>query len=350
MQKKFLSVLLILSLISILLPAQQRKQYKVVNIAFYNLENLFDTVHAPGKNDYEFLPAGTKKYTPAVYHDKLKNLASVLRDIGTDVSSDGPAVIGVSEVENRSVLEDLVKQEAIASRKYAVEHYESPDPRGIDVGFLYNPKYFTVETSYPITVPLPSVNDTIPHTTRDILLVKGKLDGETFHFFINHWPSRLGGAGAMDNRSLAAAICRKAIDSIYATDKEANIVVMGDLNDNPDNASVVRALNAGGKMDKLPAGALFNPWLDYYNRGIGTLAYQDAWALFDQIIISRHLLDKTAGNHLRFYRSNIFRRDDMIQTTGRYKGYPKRTYDFDNYVSGFSDHFPTYITLIKPIE
>lgn len=349
MLKKTLPVLLLL-LISISSLQAQRKQYKVVNVAFYNLENLFDTLHTSGKQDYEFLPAGTKRYTSAVYYDKLKNLSTVLRDIGTDISPDGAAVIGVSEVETRGVLEDLILQEAIKARGYRIVHYESPDPRGIDVGLLYNPKYFTVDTSYPITVPLPVINDSIPHTTRDILLVKGHLDGEVFYFFVNHWPSRLGGAGAMDNRSVAAGICRRAIDSVYSNDAKANIVVMGDLNDNPDNASVTKALKAGGKQDRLKTGELYNPWLDFYSRGIGTLAYQDTWSLFDQIMVSQAILDKTLNNHLRFYKANIFKRDDMIQTTGRYKGYPRRTYDFDNYMSGFSDHFPTYITLIEPIE
>ncbi|WP_197705816.1 endonuclease/exonuclease/phosphatase family protein [Filimonas lacunae] len=323
----------------------------MVNVAFYNLENLFDTVHAKGKNDFDFLPTGVKKYTPAVYFDKLKNLSTVLRDIGTDVSPDGAAIIGVSEVENRNVLEDLVKQEAIAGRGYKIEHYESPDFRGIDVGLLYNPKYFTVETSFPVPVVLPgSPNDTTPHTTRDILVVKGKLDGEYCYVMVNHWPSRLGGVGAADNRSLAAGIVRRVIDSITRLDAKANIIVMGDLNDSPDNVSVTKVLKAGGKMDKLKEDMLFNPWADFYNRGIGTLAYQDAWALFDQIILSQSWLDKTMPKHFRFYKANIFKRDDMVQTTGRYKGYPKRTYDFDNYMSGFSDHFPTYITLIKPIE
>jgi endonuclease/exonuclease/phosphatase family metal-dependent hydrolase len=343
-----LVVLHVLSVFS--LVCAQSKQYKVVNVAFYNLENLFDTVHTQGKNDYEFLPGGQKKYTGAVYQDKLKNLASVLRDIGTDLSPDGPAIIGVSEVENRNVLQDLVNHEYIRSRQYQIVHYESPDARGIDVGFLYNPKYFEVEASKPVTVQLPPDADGSSHPTRDILVVKGKLDGELYYVLVNHWPSRLGGAASAPSRLAAATVCRRTIDSLSQLTPNANIVVMGDLNDNPDNISVTKGLMAAGKTDKLKAGELFNPWAEFYNKGIGTLAYQDAWALFDQIIISQHVLDKTASDHFRFYKASIFRRDDMIQTSGRYKGYPKRTYDFDNYMSGFSDHFPTYISLIKVVK
>jgi endonuclease/exonuclease/phosphatase family metal-dependent hydrolase len=347
--RKKAGLLIILQVLCIHAFLCAQSKYKVVNVAFYNLENLFDTVHTEGKSDYEFLPNGQKKYTAAVYQDKLKNLASVLRDIGTDLSPDGPAIIGVSEVENRSVLEDLVNHEYIRARKYQIVHYESPDSRGIDVGFLYNPKYFTVAESKPVTVHLPPDADGSSHATRDILVVKGKLDGETYYVLVNHWPSRLGGSASAPSRLAAATVCRHAIDSLYNIEANANIIVMGDLNDNPDNVSVTKGLVAVGKADKLKAGELFNPWADFYNKGIGTLAYQDAWALFDQIIISQQVLSKTPANHFRFYKASIFKRDDMIQTSGRYKGYPKRTYDFDNYMSGFSDHFPTYISLIKVV-
>ena len=342
-------LLFLLQALCLCIVVHAQTKYKVVNVAFYNLENLFDTLHTAGKNDYEFLPGGQKKYTGAVYLDKLRNLSSVLRDIGTDLSPDGPAIIGVSEVENKSVLEDLVKQEAIRSRQYQIVHYESPDARGIDVGLLYNPKYFIVETSRPVKVTLPPEADGTSHATRDVLLVKGKLDGETYYILVNHWPSRLGGAASAPSRLAAANVCRAAIDSIYALEPNANIMAMGDLNDNPDNVSVTRGLKAVGKADKLKEGDLFNPWAEFYNKGIGTLAYQDAWALFDQIVISQQVLSKTPANHFRFYKASIFKREDMIQTSGRYKGYPKRTYNFDNYMSGFSDHFPTYISLIKVV-
>ncbi|MFB6456349.1 endonuclease/exonuclease/phosphatase [Chitinophaga sp. Hz27] len=327
----------------------QAKQYQVVNIGFYNLENFYDTLHQQGINDYEFLPNGKKRYTGEVYLDKLNHLASVIKDIGTDISPEGLTVLGVSEIENRSVLEALTHHDDLKSRNYQIVHYDSPDSRGVDVGLLYNPAHFTVIDSRPLRVDLPPDADGYRHKTRDVLWVKGSIDGQIIHIFVNHWPSRLGGeAASAPNRAVAAAVCRNFIDSLYKEDPNVNAVVMGDLNDNPTNESVTKVLKAGGNQDKLKSQELFNPWVAFYNKGIGTLAYQDAWALFDQIIISQNLLAKKEAQ-FRFYKANIFKRDDMIQSSGRYKGYPKRTYDFDNYAGGFSDHFPTYITLIKAL-
>lgn len=328
----------------------QSKQYKVINIGFYNLENFYDTTHQAGVNDYEFLPQGQKRYTGEVYLDKVKNLASVIKEIGTNISPEGLTILGVAEIETRGVLEDLTQHPLLKERGYEIVHYNSPDARGVDVGLLYNPRHFTVEYSAALPVELPADASGNRHKTRDVLWVKGNLDGQTLHVLVNHWPSRLGGeAASAPLRAIAANVCRHLIDSLYEQDPAANVVVMGDLNDNPTNESVTKVLKAGGNPEKLKNGELFNPWVSYYNKGIGTLAYQDAWALFDQIIISQNLLSKKEGQ-FRFYKANIFKREDMIQTSGRYKGYPKRTYDFDNYAGGFSDHFPTYISLIKAIE
>ncbi|WP_447640526.1 MULTISPECIES: endonuclease/exonuclease/phosphatase family protein [Chitinophagaceae] len=327
----------------------QKKEYQVVNIGFYNLENFFDTTHDKGKNDYDFLPTGQKGYTGAIYLQKLHNMASVIKDMGTAFSPDGAAIVGVSEVENTNVLNDLIHNPQVEGRNYRFVHYESPDARGIDVALLYNPKYFTVDTSYPLRVMLPVGSHNGASATRDILYVKGELNGEQFHFFVNHWPSRLGGqAASEDDRKIAAAVARHTIDSLFASEPNANIVVMGDLNDNPDNNSVVKVLRSNGDLKEKDATTLYSPFLQLYQKGIGTLAYQDAWALFDQIMISRNILAKEGVSpHYFFYKASIFKRDDMIQLTGRYKGYPKRTYDFDRFANGFSDHFPTYITLLK---
>ncbi|MFY0255078.1 endonuclease/exonuclease/phosphatase [Chitinophaga sp. 30R24] len=327
----------------------QAKQYKVVNIGFYNLENFYDTLHQEGVNDYEFLPSGKKRYTGAVYLEKANHLASVIHDMGTNISPEGLTVLGVSEIETRGVLEELTNNPLLKDRHYQIVHYNSPDVRGVDVGLLYNPAHFTVIDSRPLHVDLPPDPDGYRHKTRDVLWVKGSLDGQIMHIFVNHWPSRLGGeAASAPNRAAAATVCRKMIDSIYQQEPDANVVVMGDLNDNPTNESITKVLKAGGNPEKLKAQELYNPWVAYYNKGIGTLAYQDAWALFDQIMVSQHLLEKK-DDQFHFYKANIFKRDDMIQSSGKYKGYPKRTYDFDNYAGGFSDHFPTFITFIKAL-
>ncbi|PZP41382.1 MAG: endonuclease [Pseudopedobacter saltans] len=341
----FLSWLLLLSATVV----AQKKNYQVVNIGFYNLENFFDTTHDAGKNDYDFTPTGKKGYTGAVYLQKLHNMASVLKDMGTAYSPDGIAVLGVSEIENENVLNDLIHDQQIAGRNYKFVHYESPDARGIDVALLYNPSYFTVETSRPLKVELPAGSHNGASATRDILYVKGTIDGEVFHFFVNHWPSRLGGQAASEgDRAIAANVARHAADSIFGVDPKANIILMGDLNDNPDNNSVTKVFRSNGDLKDNDLTSFYSPFLQMFSKGIGTLAYQDAWALFDQIIISRNLLShEDPTKHYFFYKASIFKRDDMIQLTGRYKGYPKRTYDFDRFADGFSDHFPTFITLLR---
>lgn len=332
--------------------ATAQKQYQIVNIGFYNLENFFDTVHQEGKNDIDFTPKGVRAYNSETYWKKVHNLASVIKDLGTDVSPDGPAVMGLSELENRSVLHDLVNDPQVKARNYQIVHYESPDVRGIDVGLIYNPKYFAVDTSFPMTVSLPSGSHNGVSATRDVLLVKGKLKGETFYFFVNHWPSRLGGeAASAPSRAIAAGVGRRAMDSILKTDPKANMILMGDLNDNPDNKSLTKVLRANGDIKDTDPGTLYNPWLAYFSNGVGTLAYQDAWSLFDQIVLSRNIIDKTDPTaHFFFYKAKIFHRKDMIQESGRYKGYPKRTYDFDRFADGYSDHFPTFVTLLKQLE
>ncbi|MFT4203935.1 MAG: endonuclease/exonuclease/phosphatase [Chitinophagaceae bacterium] len=350
--KKINTSFLFCALLLCSVAVAQKKNYQVANIGFYNLENFFDTLHDADKNDYEFLPTGKKGYTPEVYARKLHNMASVLRDMGKSYSPDGIAVLGVAEIENENVLRDLVADPQVAERHLQYVHYESPDARGIDVALLYNPTYFSVEWSAPLTVTLPAGSHGGAAATRDVLYVKGKLQSETFHFFVNHWPSRLGGQAASEgDRKIAASVVRQAIDSIFKEEPNANIVVMGDLNDNPDNNSVVQTLRSNGEPESSDPMVLYSPFLSLFKKGIGTLAYQDAWALFDQIMVSRNLLKhgNNAGAFF-FYRPSIFKRDDMIQLSGRYKGYPKRTYDFDRFADGFSDHFPTFITLLKEVQ
>ena len=324
----------------------QKTNYQVGLIGFYNLENLFDTINDPEINDEEFLPTGKKLYTSEVYHDKLGRLADVISKIGTDISPDGLSIIGNAEVENEAVMQDLVNHPLLKNRNYHVIHYDSPDARGIDVGMIYNPKYFTPTASRPLTVHLGD-NDSTEHKTRDVLFVQGNYNGEEIFLFVNHWPSRRGGEEATaPGRAKAAKVCKDVIDSIVSKNSSAKIIVMGDLNDDPVDPSVSVVLGAKGDRNKVKPGGLFNPWVDMYKQGIGTGAYQDSWNLFDQIIISKAFLDKDQSGYF-FKEALIFSKPWMVQPGGRYKGYPKRTYDFDVYVSGYSDHFPTYIVLLR---
>ena len=342
------SLFVTLALLIACVAQGQKKQFKSAIISFYNLENLFDTVDNTLINDEEFLPKGDRNYNTAIYKDKLGKLSTVISQIGTDFNPDGPAILGVAEVENDTVLKDLVAQPLIAKRNYKIVHYDSPDGRGVDVGMLYNPSYFTVEASNKLFVKLPTgAKDA--YYTRDILWVKGQLNGETIHVYVNHWPSRSGGEKRSEpGRMAAAAVCRKHIDSIQKAEPDAKIVVMGDLNDDPTNKSVATVLRSGDKDELVEKGTLFNPWLDLYKRGIGTLAYQDAWGLFDQIIISKPWLDRNQKGFF-FYQPHVFNREYLVENNGRYKGYPMRTWDGNSYRGGYSDHFPTYIIIIKEL-
>jgi len=327
---------------------KKEKKYQVALIGFYNLENLYDTIDDPAKNDEEFLPNGSNHYTGAVYLDKLEKLSEVISLIGTDVTPDGLAIMGCAEIENDTVLNDLSHSAKLISRGYKVVHYNSPDVRGVDVAMLYNPKYFTPTFSEPLFVPLVEPNGT-PRYTRDVLYVEGKLLGENIFVFVNHWPSRRGGEEASaPGRALAAQVAKHKIDSITKINPDAKIILMGDLNDDPVSPSVTNVIGAKGEKKDLQRGGMFNPWIAYYKQGIGTLAYNDAWNLFDQIIISSGWMEKEQKG-LFFKEARIFQKSWMIQQDGRYKGYPKRTYDFNRYMGGYSDHFPTFTIFLKEV-
>lgn len=341
--------ILFLCLLTVLFASAQKKNYKVGVVGFYNLENIFDTINDPKTNDEDFLPNGSLVYNTAVYKDKLSKLSQVISEMGTEVSPDGVAILGVAEVENRKVLEDLVNQPKLKNRGYKVVHYNSPDARGVDVGMLYNPKYFKVLGSKSLLVPLKN-SDGSPYYTRDVLWVTGIFDGDTMHVLVNHWPSRRGGEEASaPGRALAAGVGKKIIDSLTAANPNAKIVLMGDLNDDPTSPSVTQVLGAVGKEEDVKPGGLYNPWVDFYKKGIGTLAYQDSWNIFDQIILSYGWLNpKQEGYFLK--SAHIFNKEYMVTKTGKWKGYPMRTYDGAIYNGGYSDHFPTYTVLLKEIK
>jgi hypothetical protein len=326
-------------------PEQERK-YKVAVVGFYNLENLFDTLDGPN-DDEEFLPGGPRHYTGAVYMDKLDHLSQVIAGVGAELNADGLAVMGCAEVENASVLRDLVAQPRLAPRGYRYVHYDSPDERGIDVGLLYNPAYFAPRYSEPLYVDNRNPDGT-PRRTRDVLYVAGDLLGEPVHFLVAHWPSRRGGQQASAAyRAQAAQVCRHKMDSILGTDPGARIILMGDLNDDPVDASVTEVIGATPDTAAVHGRAMYNPWVAFYRQGRGTLAYRDAWNLFDQILLSPAWL--RGGDALQFRQAFIYRKEWMVQQQGRYRGYPLRTYNFNRYQGGYSDHFPTYVLLLLPV-
>lgn len=324
----------------------QDNEYKIISVGFYNLENLFDYEQDTTIRDYDFIPSGSKAWTSDKYQEKLSNMAYAISQVGVEMAPAGLSVLGVEEIENRRVLEDLVKQPAIADRDYQIVHFDSPDRRGIDVGMLYNPKHFSPISKDKIAYPQVE-GDTV--YTRDILHVRGSLDGDTVSFIVNHWPSRYGGeARSQPRRNRAAKRVKQLIDSLYSIDPDAKIIMGGDLNDDPTSESMVGFLQTKNKLKDVKKGDLFNPMNDFYRRGLGSNAYRDNWSLFDQIVLSEPLLNKASTGYF-YYKANIFNKKFLIQRTGKYKGYPFRTFSFDKYQGGYSDHFPVYAYLVKRI-
>jgi hypothetical protein len=326
----------------------QEKQYKVGIVGFYNCENFYDTIDDPKISDEDFTPNGPYHYTSEVYKDKIGRLTEVLSQIGKDVSPDGLSMIGVAEIENETVLNDLISQPAFKGRNYKLVHYDSPDKRGVDVALIYNPKYFRVLSSQPLHVEL--IEEGEPHPTRDVLWVNGVYDGDTVNVFVNHWPSRRGGDEASaPYRAIAAGVGKHVIDSLMKINPETKVILMGDLNDDPTSPSLTKVMGAKGDKEKVNPGEMYNPWVKFIKNGIGTLAYNDAWNLFDQIIVSHGLLDQKQNGYF-YSKAMIFKKDFMMQQTGKYKGYPLRTFDGNVYQHGYSDHLPTYILLMKEVK
>lgn len=322
----------------------QQKQYPVAAVAFYNLENFFNPEDNPETDDEDFTPEGSHRYTEAVFRQKAKNMATVIAQLGTEHTPDGVALLGVCEIEDDRVLKTLVQQPELKQRHYRYLRFDGPDKRGINVGLLYNPKYFRLLSAKPIGVNLKFAGGGL---TRDVLFVRGILLGDTVHVLVNHWPSRSGGeAASAPKREAAAIVNRKAIEQLLAQNPKAKIILMGDLNDDPVSPSVAKVLGASGNRQKVLKGALYNPWTKYYEQGTGTLSHNDKWNLFDQIILSPAWLSSGTG-HWQYYRAAVFNKSFLKNTFGRYKGYPHRSYSGNRWINGYSDHFPVVVYLVK---
>jgi len=337
------------SLFSIyILFSQEKKVYKINTIAFYNLENLFDTEDDPITYDDDRTPDGKDHWTEEIYKDKLKNMAKVISEIGADVTKNTPALLGVAEIENRKVLEDLVNESALLPKDYGIVQFDSPDRRGIDVALLYQKSLFRPVSSSAHELLLYNNNDPEKRIyTRDQLLVSGYLNGDLIHVIVNHWPSRSGGeARSRHKREKAAELNKKIIDSLFDIDPYAKIITMGDLNDDPDNTSVKKILAAKSEKEDVKLKGLYNPMYNMSKKGIGSLAYRDSWNLFDQIIVSKGLLGKDYTSYT-YYKAGVYNKNYLANPRGRYKGYPYRSFANGAYTGGYSDHFPVYIYLIK---
>lgn len=366
MKISFLVLSIILLLSASRMSAQQKK-YVIHTVAFYNFENLFDTINDPVTADEEWTPQGMQRWTSKKYSQKLENLSKVLSEIGSSENSEPPTFIGGCEIENRAVLEDLIKQPKLIDKDYGIIHFDSPDKRGIDVALLYQKRKFQ-PTSY-VNIPLyvykkdsktkesPKIDsedktdDVLQVSeknyriyTRDQLLVTGFLEGEEINIIVNHWPSRSGGEKKTSPfREAAGALNRKIIDSLQRINPMAKVITLGDLNDGPYNKSVKNSLGAKSKKGDVQPLGIYNPFEEMAKNGMGTIAFRDAWDIFDQIMITESLL-KSDRTSFSFWKAGIYNKAFLIQTSGQYKGYPLR---HSHSEIGFSDHFPVYIYLVK---
>lgn len=330
--------------LTVLATLAQEKQYQAFGVAFYNLENLFDTINNNGKYDLEFSPNGARKWDGDKYWKKIHNMAYAISQMRGNLAPKGPAIIGVSEIENRTVLDDLVADPALKDSRLQIVHHDSPDRRGVDVGLLYNPRFFRVlnVTNHRLTI-----EDNPTFLTRDQMCVTGLLAGEKVSVIVNHWPSRLGGQEQSSYlREAAAALNKHIADSLLADDPNQGIIIMGDLNDDPMDRSVAKTLGAKRKQSEVKAPGFFNPWWEMLDKGIGTLAYKGQWNLFDQIIISDYFLGKDR-KHLSYFKCEVLNREFLKTKEGDRQGYPLRTYSGGVFLNGYSDHFPTIIYLVK---
>ncbi len=331
--------------------AQEDKKFKIHTIAFYNLENLFDTINDPLKYDEASPLMEMNANRGEVYKKKVQNMARVIADIGRDQTNNSPAIIGVCEIENRDVLEDIVNNPLLLPKDYGIIHFEGPDRRSIDVALLYQKSLFQPINSKAHELKIYDDVSRKRVYTRDQLLVSGKLEGDLIHVIVNHWPSRSGGeARSRSKRVGAAKLNKRIIDSLQSADPYAKIFTMGDLNDDPTNESVKKVLKAQSKQKRVPLKGIYNPFENMFvKKGFGTTAYRDAWSLFDQIMMTKPLIEKDYST-FRYYKAGIYNKAYLTNKRGRWKGYPLRSFADGGFTNGFSDHFPVYVYVIRQVE
>lgn len=323
---------------------EKSKDYYIAAIGFWNLENLYDTLNDQWKNDEDFTPVGMYAWNGERYRTKLQNLSYAIAQMGKEQTGDGLALLGLCEVENRMVVEDLVNTPELKNRNYKIVHIEGPDARGVDPSFIYNPKYFklTKSLTYPVTLLTDS-----SHKTRDILVISGLFLGEPLSVLVNHWPSRRGGElSSRPNRNRAGELLRHIADSITSSDSTTKVIMMGDFNDDPVNESVKLKIGTVARAELAVNGKYYNPLEKLYKQGIGSLAWQDSWNLFDQIILNRQLVPGNFSSW-QYYGVRVFNTPFLSSDLPSEKGYPFRTFAGAKYLGGYSDHFPVYIFIAR---
>ncbi len=318
-------------------PIKEKESYSV---AFYNVENLFDTINNPRTYDDDYTPNGNRQWNTERYKTKVLNLSNVLSGIVDGYPAD---FVGLCEVENKEVVMDLIHQPGLENTLYDVVHYDSKDERGMDVAFIYNSLVFTATESKSLPIDMSEWRD----YTRDILYVKGNLaNGEELHFFVNHWPSRREGRKKSEpKRMQAAKELNKYKQEILNLDPNAKIIVMGDFNDEPSNRSISDGLNSTSVVYEVGDG-LYNTMADLEEQDLGSYKYGRWWDMLDQIMLSNALMTTDTGQVSYQLNSASIYSEEWIVQHGKYEGSPLRTFGGKNYLGGFSDHFPVYIKLI----
>ena len=358
--KKVLYLLVVFAFLFTNANAQQKNSQNYI-IGFYNLENLFDIYDDPAKNDSEFLPEGKNKWTEAKYQKKLQNMAKVIRSMKEENSA-WHALLGVSEIENRLVLEDLVMEPQIASANYQIIHYDGPDRRGVDVALLYRPDVFKFldSESIPFTFEgssiewIQSKEERDYFRTRDILMVHGLIDGEHFAIYVAHLPSRAGGKkGGNQLRDRGGEIMYEHAMKMQEKYPGIKIVCMGDMNDNPTDPSMAKYLHGLENKEDVTDKDFFSPFISMLKAGFGSLAYQGVWSIYDLLLVNNALANPQEGTfgirqlHKKGYYGRIYNAKFLTNQSGQYKGTPFRTFSNGTFIGGYSDHYPTYIVITK---
>ncbi len=306
-------------------------------IAFYNLENLFDTLDNPHTHDDDYTPGSSLRWSDKRLARKLNKLSTSISRIGLGFTSAPPVILGVSEVENRFLLEELIQRPLLKKHGYRLVHFDSPDSRGMDTALLYMESAFEPLAREALPVRYKDEQGEIEHS-RDILFVEGLLFGSRIELYVNHWPSRREGVEeSSPHRQRAADILlehyNRRLESLENPEGQFT-VVMGDLNDRPKDPAP-RMITGSGWFQ--------NPFDAIASKGLGTLSHRGHWYLFDQIMLSNVFFEPNP--HFAFVKARIFNPRFLGQYRGRFKGHPFRTYAAGRYKGGYSDHFPVFVVL-----
>jgi len=338
MKNRAILTALMLFLLQSLYSQKNVKSFLVVS---YNVENLFDTINSPAYDDDEFTPSGTKAWTYERYNKKLNDLARVILSIpGKEL----PAVVGLAEIENRKVLEDLTEVRGLRRAEYEIVHEDGQDPRGIECALLYRPDLFKYKSHEYVPIEDPIDPD---YLYRGILHVHGKgPDGSSLHIFVNHWKSRSGSQKETERQRMYSAITlRKQMDLLMARESDFKVIIMGDFNDEPTNRSLINGLSALNKRRNIQMGDYYNLFYDLHNmEGKGTYNYQGTWNMLDHMIVSYNLLNQARGLSTGFESGVILKEEWMLYSSEKYgESLPSATYGGPEYFGGPSDHLPIYV-------